>query len=279
MGNNQSKMDALNSQMNLLVETQAEEIKELKDGRETFQIGVCEMSKEIEALKTQNEELTVALEYGLNERVVIEDIAHEFGKTGNDFDWVEAIRDVLIQNKDLSEDLDDMKVDRDTMLETCGDLYCIEECISYVNDLKGDLDDALENVADTEKELKEENEKLKEGHDLIYQSLRDAEGQKELMTAPEPECIAESVGDYIQKFHEQEDEIEKLKERQMIMGAVAAEHINDMNDIHKEYGDMVRKLKEEKEVVDEDEMKKLYSAAEALSFMDYKYEDGEWKVK
>jgi hypothetical protein len=57
-----------------------------------------------------------------------------------------------------------------------------------------------------------ENVRLKEGHDLIYKSLRSAEGTKELMTGSEPECIAESVGHYIQKFHEQEDEIKKLKE-------------------------------------------------------------------
>jgi DNA repair exonuclease SbcCD ATPase subunit len=46
-------------------------------------------------------------------------------------------------------------------------------------------------------------------------------------------------------IHNLKEEISKLKERQMIMGAVADEHINDMNGIHKEYGDMVRKLKEE----------------------------------
>jgi uncharacterized coiled-coil DUF342 family protein len=49
----------------------------------------------------------------------------------------------------------------------------------------------------------------------------------------------------------QAHEIKELKERQMIMGAVADEHINDMNGIHKEYGDMVRKLKEENEKLTE----------------------------
>ena len=57
-------------------------------------------------------------------------------------------------------------------------------------------------------------------------------------------------------------ENEKLKERQMIMGAVADEHINDMNGIHKEYGDMVRKLKEEK--------KELNYRIDALSKMNDK---------
>ena len=63
-----------------------------------------------------------------------------------------------------------------------------------------------------EKELKGENAELKEGHSLIYQSLRSAEGIKELMTGSEFECIAESVKSYIQGFHEMEDEIDELKE-------------------------------------------------------------------
>jgi hypothetical protein len=54
MGNNQSKMDALNSQMNLLVETQAEEIKTLKfsvDALDKQATHYCLLSEE---LKEQN---------------------------------------------------------------------------------------------------------------------------------------------------------------------------------------------------------------------------------
>ena len=60
-----------------------------------------------------------------------------------------------------------------------------------------------------------EKEELKEGHSLIYQSLRKAEGVKELMTGPEFECIAESVEVYTQGFHEKEDKIEELKEEML----------------------------------------------------------------
>ena len=62
------------------------------------------------------------------------------------------------------------------------------------------------------KDLKDENQKLKEGHELIYKSLRDAEGVGELMTGPEYECVAESVNHYIHGYHNLTDENEKLKE-------------------------------------------------------------------
>ena len=60
---------------------------------------------------------------------------------------------------------------------------------------------------------------LKEGHSLIYQSLRRAEGVKELMTGCEFECIAEAVGNYIQGYHEMEDEIESLKDKNLKLKA------------------------------------------------------------
>tara|TARA_R100000935_G_scaffold54427_1_gene83261 strand:+ start:3847 stop:4215 length:369 start_codon:yes stop_codon:yes gene_type:complete len=44
-----------------------------------------------------------------------------------------------------------------------------------------------------------------------------------------------------------ERENEKLKERQMIMTALADSHIQDMNEIHTEYGEKIKKLKEENE--------------------------------
>ena len=52
---------------------------------------------------------------------------------------------------------------------------------------------------------------LEEGIDLIYKTLRSAEGIKEIMTGSEPECIAESLKFYVEGFHEKEDEIEGLK--------------------------------------------------------------------
>jgi len=41
------------------------------------------------------------------------------------------------------------------------------------------------------------------------------------------------------------EENERLKERQMIQNAIASEHINEINDVHGEYGKKIRKLEEE----------------------------------
>ena len=83
--------------------------------------------------------------------------------------------------------------------------------------------DKSENIIKEIKKLKEEIEELKEGHSLIYKSLRKAEGVKELMTGPEFECIAEAVGDYIQGFHEKDEKIEELKEQNEEYNNVVAE--------------------------------------------------------
>ena len=74
------------------------------------------------------------------------------------------------------------------------------------------LREECEQLQDGNDEREEKYDELKEGYDLIYERLRSAEGTKELMTGPEPECIAESVYNYIRKFHEQEEELESLKE-------------------------------------------------------------------
>ena len=69
MGNNQSKMDALNSQMNLLVESQAQEIKELKEANDTFTLGAkrtieknCKLYEENKKLKEEIQGIPALLE-------------------------------------------------------------------------------------------------------------------------------------------------------------------------------------------------------------------------
>ena len=69
------------------------------------------------------------------------------------------------------------------------------------------VDECMDKLKAQKKEIME----LEEGHDLIYKTLRSAEGIKEIMTGSEPECIAESVKFYVEGFHEKEDEIEGLR--------------------------------------------------------------------
>ena len=97
-----------------------------------------------------------------------------------------------------------------------------DDIYDILNDLDTDDDSNGSMIYDFIERLAKENDKkdetikeLKEGHSLIYQSLRKAEGVKELMTGPEFESIAESVEVYTQGFHEKEDKIEELKEEML----------------------------------------------------------------
>ena len=64
------------------------------------------------------------------------------------------------------------------------------------------VDECMDKLKAQKKEIME----LEEGHDLIYKSLREAEGGKEFMTSPEPESIADSVKDYVNGFNDMESD-------------------------------------------------------------------------
>ena len=55
----------------------------------------------------------------------------------------------------------------------------------------------------------------------------------------------EKICDLERNVEELEEENEKLKERQSIMNATASVHIDDINQIHQDYGNMVRKLQDQ----------------------------------
>jgi len=57
--------------------------------------------------------------------------------------------------------------------------------------------------------------------------------------------LNECINTIRDKYLEQKDENEKLKERLSIMKATASVHIDDINQIHQDYGNMVRELKAE----------------------------------
>ena len=93
--------------------------------------------------------------------------------------------------------------------------------------------------------LKEQNEKLKaeidelEEKQVILINTDDiAEVVGEDKEQYRNECCAYTLGHMIL-------ENKKLKERLSIMKATASVHIDDINQIHQDYGNMVRKLEEE----------------------------------
>jgi hypothetical protein len=70
----------------------------------------------------------------------------------------------------------------------------------------------IEGLKNGQFQILTEKKELIEGHKVIYDALRAAEGTNEMMTGPEPDCIADSITHYIEGYHTQQDEIEKLKE-------------------------------------------------------------------
>ena len=106
---------------------------------------------------------------------------------------------------------------------------CHEEGLALLKQATTDIEEQLEMI----KELKEENVKLKE-HLKDSKEWRD-KAAKEMTRLKE--------------------ENEKLKERQSIMSAMADSHIQDINEVHKDYGDMVRKIKEENDKLKEEIVK------------------------
>jgi len=133
----------------------------------------------------------------------------------------------------LKEEIDKLKEDNSRMYKKCDELngllgedivsmkkekhkYYIDYMnskmeIKKLNEEIKQLNEQAYYHCEEIKEIREKNMDLTEGHKLIYNSLRAAEGGCELMTGPEYDCVAESVNHYIHEFHKQQDENEKLK--------------------------------------------------------------------
>ena len=61
---------------------------------------IVKLKEEIEEKEKENEELKKEV----NDRVVIEDIAHLFGKDEDDFDWEDEIGGLVLENKELKKE-------------------------------------------------------------------------------------------------------------------------------------------------------------------------------
>ena len=188
---NSKPLDTLNEQMNLLVESQAQDIKELHEQLKTMAEcsdagmlvnvdGDCihnlkeeneKLKKELVALSKMNDkkhryhknkcEEVKKLKQEVEQKKdawdghkVLEDLLENTNYTP-ETTFIEYIQKLEKENENLKREMDevahkvnklddivdennDLKTDRDTMLESCGDLDNMEDCVGYVNDLKED---------------------------------------------------------------------------------------------------------------------------------------------
>jgi uncharacterized coiled-coil DUF342 family protein len=107
---------------------------------------------------------------------------------------------LMCEQEVLIKYINDLKTDRDTMLESCGDLDNMEECVGYVNDLKKNQRDlncevdeiamnelveifeeevASNDIPDKVRDLKEENEDLKTDRDTMLTTCGDLDNMEE----------------------------------------------------------------------------------------------------
>jgi cell division protein FtsB len=184
----------------------------------------------ITATKTllkENDEISVDQVKGYDRRV-----------RGSPFimEHVKIIENLTQENEKLKEELNDYenglgKYDFDPLLSQATLCKIVED---YTDNASVVCSCGYK--CDVEK-LKEENEKLKETNGKRFDKIKKVE--KEL----------EDENGMSKLVHHQNmgllEDLKKLKERLSIMKATASVHIDDINQTHQDYGNMVRKLKEE----------------------------------
>jgi len=95
--------------------------------------------------------------------------------------------------------------------------------------------------------LKEENKRLKEENEKRFDKIKEMEqevGVAKLVHHQNMGLLEEKLN-LEKEMKKLKEENERLKERQMIQNAIASEHINEINDVHGEYGKKIRKLEED----------------------------------
>ena len=131
-------------------------------------------------------------------------------------------KDLKEQNEKLKEEISNLK-DYNDKLE-CG--LVTFECAE------------CDSLKEQNEKLKAEIDELEEKQVILINTDDIAEVVGEDKEQYRNECCAYTLGHMIL-------ENKKLKERLSIMKATASVHIDDINQIHQDYGNMVRKLEEE----------------------------------
>ena len=133
---------------------------------------------------------------------------------------VKEIAEIKAENEKLKEQVENLQWDIDNDLYTEDQM---DEAIGEEREKRERMVSRLHTQDNENEKLKEEIKELKEANDTFTL------GAKRTI---ESNC----------KLYQ---ENEKLKERQSIMSAAASVHIDDINQIHQDYGDITRKLEEQ----------------------------------
>jgi hypothetical protein len=119
----------------------------------------AEVENRIKEQDEENEDLNAEL----NDRVVIEDIAHLFGKgdEGNDFDWESEIGGLVKDNKELKEEIENLHdqledTDDDELIDILGCQHC--DRVEAVAQWRDDITDLREEIKGLQEQLNEESQ-------------------------------------------------------------------------------------------------------------------------
>jgi len=218
-----------------------------------------ENEEEIAKLKEENKKLNFQVD-ALDKQAT--DFCLQKGKLKEEN---KVLLDTNVPIKILNENRE-LKEENERLDKKVGELQKIRETDidfnlhnAHVNLLKGEIE-----------ELKEGIEELKEEIDDIYKKLREAEGIKEFMT--DRDGIAEAVYDYVQGFHEKDDEIEKLKEEACDYEGMR-KHRDTLLEESEELKEEIEKLKEENKKLKDDCVKSALIMKEFERFINKEKEE------
>jgi chromosome segregation ATPase len=174
-----------------------------------------EMYREIDKLKEKNrvlQEDNEELNEQLNDRVMIEDIAHAAcrDEEGNDFDWESEIGGLVIDNKKLREE-----IERDSGCEENAKLRKENEKLKEKNEnLKTSIQTTTSYWTDSNELLKDEIKKLKEQIERDSGCEENAKLRKEneeLKVKADGENTAKMINKLNDEFKVVQEEKDKLK--------------------------------------------------------------------
>jgi hypothetical protein len=288
---NSKPLDTLNEQMNLLVESQAQEINELKASLNSQGEGEAHMGAHIEKLEEENKEKEDMLNAYRSMMMKCDSMVEfDFGcqntpeinpENLNDMEHIPYyINEITEQNEKLTKEKFDYNIfleEKTNMAVMLSQLHSENEKLK--EDVKGLKDDAQDEwlgmfgvLNDAGYSATSTGQLVSFVRDIIEEKA-ELEGRYEdhvkSLLIPQEDGSMYMIGmkDY-KELKEQLNTIFPSKTEQEVISKYQVQRTNNIRTI--------KKLIDENEKLKKD-YDKNWAAMECLSFMDYKYEDGEWK--